>query len=177
MQSYQATVRRLYFLSVSIVYLLYDLTPGDLTQRNAAWLAGYKVLFLAAAVKSVTSYVCLELNAVVERTRQLQCSALSTTSKGETLALYREERRLDSVSASARYCKQAFGHVERIPFNPHDQYEQAPVFWCSLMTLLALYNTAHLLLVPMAYASPLFFGTPTYVLYRVALRITQVMSS
>lgn len=175
MSSYEGT--RLYFLFISIVYLSYDLARGDLTPRNSIWLAGYKVIFLIAAVKSVTSYVCLELNTLLERTRQLQCSALSTTSKGEVLALYREERLSDSDSAEARYSKQAFGHGEQIPFNPHDQYNPAPVFWCSLMSFLVLYNTAHLALVPFSYTSPLFFGTPAYVLYWGAMRTSQMMLS
>lgn len=175
MSSYHGT--RLYFLFISIVYLSYDLAWGDLTLRNSIWLAGYKVIFLVAAVKSVTSYVCLELNTLLERTRQLQYSALSTTSKGEVLALYREERLSASDTAEERYSKQAFGHGEQILFNPHDQYNPAPVFWCSLMSFLVLYNTAHLALVPLSYTSPLFFGTPAYVLYWGAMRTSQMMLS
>lgn len=168
--SHQAT--RLYFIFMSMVYLSYDLRRGGLTQRN--WLTGYKIIFLVATVKSIVSYVHLELNTLLERTRQLQSSALSTTTKGEVFALYREER-LSDHSAESRYSKQALGHGEQILFNPYDQHQPPPVFWCSLMMLLILYNTAHLALVPLSYISPLLFGTPAYMLYWVAMRTSQMM--
>ena len=167
----------MYFLCISIVYLSYNLAREDLTRRNELWLVGYKMIFLIAAVKSLTSYVTLELDTLLERTMQLQYSALSTTSKGEVLALHREERLSESDSVESRYSKQAFGHGEQILFNPHDQYNPGPVFWCSLMGFSILYNTAHLALVPLSYTSPLFFGTPAHVLYWGAMRTSQMMLS
>ena len=165
----------MYFLSISIIWLSYDLARGGLTQRDEIWLAGYKIIFLISAVRSVTSYVFLELNTLLERTRQLQYSALSTTSKGEALALYREER-LSSLASDEACSKRALGHCEEIPLlNPHDRYNPAPVFWCSVMGILVLYNTAHLALVPISYTSPLFFGTPAHVLYWVVLRTPQIV--
>lgn len=143
MSSYQGRCSHL-----SIVYLSYDLAWGDLMPRNSIWLAGYKVVFLVVDVKSVTLYVCLELKTILERTKQLQWPALSTTSKGEVLALYREERLSESDSAEARYSKRAFGHRKQILSDTHDQYNPAPVFWCSFMAFLVLYNTAQLALVP-----------------------------
>lgn len=166
---------RLHFLSLSIVCLCYNLALWGLIEGNFVWLSGYKVMFLLAAVKSLTSYVCLELNTLLERTRQLQCSALATTCKGEVLAMYREEKLSASNSVQERYSKTAFGHDEQIQFTPHDQYNLAPVFWCSLMTVMVLYNTAHLALVPLSYTSPLLFGTPAYVLYWGAMRTTWIM--
>lgn len=173
MSSYQEI--RLYLLFISILTLSYDLALGNLTSRNTIWFAGYKVIFLVAAVKSITSYLCMELNSLLEMTRQLQYSALSTTSKGEVFALYREERMSASDSAPVRYSKAAFESKQQILFNPHDQYNPAPVFWCTLMTFLVLYNTAHLALVPLSYISPLFFGMPAYVLYWGIMRTTQIM--
>lgn len=176
MSSYQGI--RLYFLFLSTVYLSYDLTRGDVTQTrsHAIWLSGYKVFFLLAALTSVTSYVSLELNTLLESTTRLQWSALATTSKSDVLALYREERLSDPASVDARYSKEAFGHCEQILFNPHDQYNPAPDFWCSFTVFSVLYNTAHLALAPLSYTSPLFFGAPAYVLYWGAMRMTQIMS-
>lgn len=173
MSPYQGT--QLYFVSFSIVYLSYDLALGDLVAINSMWLAGYKLIFLAAAVKSVTSYVCLKLDTIVERTRQLQCSAVSTTSKGEALALHREERLSQVDSPEVRYSNRAFRHGGQILFHPYDQYNPPPVFWCTLVALLLLYNTAHLAIVPMSYTSPLFCGAPAYVLYWAAMRATTMM--
>lgn len=176
MSSYQGT--RLYLLSISIVYLSYDLAAwGNLPPRTSIWLTGYKVIFLIAAIKSVTSYIHLELNTLLERTRQLQHSTVATTSKGEVLALYKEERLSDSDSIEARYSKQAFGHRNEIPLNPYDRYNPAPVFWCCFMTVLVFYNTAHLALVPLSHTLPLFFGTPAYVFYWGAVRTTQIVLS
>lgn len=162
----------MYLLSVCIAYLSYDLTLGTCLarQRNSIWLAGYKVIFLVAAVKSLVSYVRLRLNILLDGTRRLQCSALSTTSKGEVLALYREERR--AVPENSR----ALGRAERPPFDPRERHRPASVFWCSLVAFSILYNTAHLALVPLSDTSPLFFGTPAYVLYWGALRTSRVIT-
>lgn len=158
-----------------MLYLSYDLALGDLTPMDSVWLSGYKLIFLVAAVKSVTSYVCLELDTIVERTRQLQCSAVSTTSKGEALALHIEERLSQCDSTEVRYSKRSFGHGDQILFHPHDQYNPPPVFWCSLTALLLLYNTAHLAIVPVSYTSPLYCGAPAFVLYWAAMRATTMV--
>lgn len=161
----------LLFLSLSILYLTFALTQGDLTPGNSIWLAGYKVVFLVAAVKSATTYLSLELNTLFERTRQLQCPALSTTSKGEMFALYREESVTNPRNCTEVRCSErGFG----LP-NPYDPHDPAPVFWCTFTAFLILYNTAHLVLTPLEYATPLFFGTPAYVLYWGAVRTTQMM--
>lgn len=163
---------RLCFLFFSIFYFSYDVvarrdltTTTTTTTGDETWLVAYKVIFLIAAVKSLASYVVLELDAMLERTRQLQYSALSTTSRGEALAQHREER----------WAERAFGHCERTLFNPQDRHNPDPVFWCTLTGFLILYNTAHLALVPLSCTSPLFFGTPAHVLYWGAVRASQMM--
>lgn len=165
----------LLFPSLSVLYLTFALTQGDLTPGNSIWLAGYKVIFLVAAVKSVTMYLNLELNVLFERTRQLQCSALSTTSKGEVFALYREESLSNPNRTEVRCGERGFGRGARMLPNPYDPHDPAPVFWCTFTAFLVLYNTAHLVLTPLEYATPLFFGTPAYVLYWGAVRTTQTM--
>ena len=191
MSSYQGT--RLYVLFISIVYLFYGLAPpprgGSIPWNATTWLTGYKLIFFAAAVKSAAVYVCAELNTVLERTRRLQCSALSTTSKGEVFALCREERlRCDSdIGASAAapgHSKGAFGHIgeqqqqqqqQQLLFLAYDRYNPAPVFWCTLTAFAVLYNTAHLALAPYSDTLPLLFGAPAYVLYWGAMRTIQMM--
>lgn len=173
MSSHQAA--RIYFVFLSLVYLSYELACGDLAPVDSLWLAGYQVIFLFAAVKAATSYVCLELDTLLERTRLLQYAALSTTSKGQVLALHREERLSRSQGSVARYSLGAFGRGEQIQFNPHYQYSPAPVFWCTLVGLLVLYNTIHLAAVPLSHTSPLFFGTPAYVCYWGTVRTSQLL--
>ena len=174
MSSYQGI--RLYLLFISILALSYDLALGTVTPGNAMWFAGYKVIFLVAAVKSITSYVCMKLNGLLEMARQLQYSALSTTSKGEVFALYREERTCASDNTTpVRYTKAACGYKQRILFNPHDRYDPPPVFWCTFTTFVILYNTAHLALVPLSCTSPLFFGAPACVLYWGIVRTSQIL--
>ncbi|KAE8277895.1 hypothetical protein D5F01_LYC24063 [Larimichthys crocea] len=163
------------FLSLSILYFTFALTQGDLTPGNSIWLVGYKVAFLVAAVKSTTTYLSLELSTLFERTRQLQCSALSTTSKGEMFALYREESLTNPNCTEVRCSERGFGRDARMLLNPYEPHNPAPVFWCTFTAFLVLYNTAHLVLTPLEYATPLFFGTPAYVLYWGAVRTTQMM--
>lgn len=166
---------RLHLLLFSIVYLSYDLALWGLLEGDFVWLSGYKVILLVAAVKSFTSYAGLEVNTLLARTRHLQCSALATTCQSEVLALYREDKLSASNIAKERYSKTAFGLGEQIPFNPYDQHNPAPVFWCSLVAVMVLYNTAHLALVPLSCTLPLLFGTPAYVLYWGAMRTTSIM--
>lgn len=162
---------------VSSVYLVHNLLREDPKLIDDAWSAGYKVLFIVAAVKSLLAFLHLHLTKLSEKARQLQYAALATTGKGEVLALYREERLADSVSLEQRYSKRALGHPKQIAFTPHDKYNPAPVFWCILVILLLVYNTAHLALVPLSHTSPLFFGTPAFAVYWGCLRLIQIMLS
>lgn len=169
--------KRFYFLLFSMVCLAYDLELQGLLEGNIVWLSGYKVIFFVAAVRSLTSYLCLDLNTLLERTRQLQYSTLATTCKGEVLALYREAKHCPTASNGAKehHSMRAFGHGEQTQFTPHDKQRAAPVFWCSLMTVMVLYNTAHLALVPLSYTSPLLFGTPAFALYWGAMGIPWIV--
>lgn len=173
MSSRLAAIVRANFIFVSILYLAFDLTQGDLTRGNSIWLAGYKAIFLAAAFKSTIAYLRLELNVLIERVRQLQCLALSSTSGGEVFALYREERLSNPHRVEACCRERAFAHCERISWESYG--DPTRVFWCSLSAFLVLYNTAHLALTPLLYVSPLFFGTPAYVLYWGAVRTIRTL--
>ena len=160
---------RLHVILFLIFYFSCDLLGWGLTSSDSFWHNGYKVIFLVTGVRSVISHIDLELNTLLEKTRQLQCSALSTTTRGEVLSLYREERLYDPDCG-----KGTPSHVDNV-LTSHDDYNQAPVFWCSMMTFLIIYNTAHLAMVPLSYTSPLLFGTPTYVLYWGAMRTVQML--
>lgn len=173
MSSRLGAIVRVHFVFISVLYLTFELTREDLTRGNSIWLAGYKAIFAVAAFKSTTAYLRLELNALIERTRQLQCLALSSTSGGEVFALYREERLSNPDGAEASCGERAFAHCERIPPEPYG--DPARVFWCTLTAFLVLYNTAHLVLTPSSHVSPLFFGTPAYVLYWGAVRTTRTL--
>lgn len=165
---------RIFILCITVLSLSCDLATGELRENNSIWLCGYKVIFLVAAVKSLTSYVCLKRNTLLERTKQLQCTAVSTTSRGEVLALYREERRVRADNANDPYI-QASERGKPILFNRYDRYRPAPVFWCTLTSCLLLFNTAHLALLPLEYASPLFFGAPAFFIYWLTMRTCQLM--
>ncbi|KAK5616144.1 hypothetical protein CRENBAI_016619 [Crenichthys baileyi] len=56
------------------------------------WTTGYKILLLIAASRSLLTYIYWELNILLGRIREFQSTALSTTSKEETSASFREER-------------------------------------------------------------------------------------
>ena len=154
----------LHFISFSIFYFSCDLLGWGLTPSNSFWHTGYKVIFLVAGIRSVISHVDLEMKTLLEKTRQLQCSALSTTTRGDVLSLYREERLYDPDALNYGKGKPS-----------HDDYNRGTVFWCSTITVLIIYNTCHLAIVPLSYTSPLLFGTPMYVLYWGAMRTAQML--
>lgn len=164
--------RGLHFISFSIFYFSCDLLGRGLTPSTSFWHTGYKVIFLVAGIRSVITHIDLEMNTLLEKTRQLQCSALSTTTRAEVLSLYREERLYDPDALS--YGEGTPLHVDNA-LTPHDNYNRGPVFWCSMITVLLIYNTAHLAMVPLSYTSPLLFGTPMYVLYWGAMRTAQML--
>lgn len=167
---------RFYLCAISIACLVYDLTYRELTRCHSdGWLTGYKLFFLLAATKSVVSYLCVTLNVLSEKIRDLQYFAISTTGTGETLALCREKRIScrDLNEGNGYYTKSEFGHPREIPFNPNEDYEHVPVFWCCFTIVFACYNTLHLLCSPVIAAFA--FGLPMLALYWGVFRIAQVI--
>lgn len=162
-------------LVVAFVHLPYDIE--SLSNGDFQWLLGYRLMFAAAALRAALSYVHTELTASIDNVRRMQHLALSNTTKGEVVALYREKRLSLSELADdnrRRYGKRAFGQCEEIPFNPYDRYNAPPAFWCAFTTILLLYNTGHLALTHISDGKSLIFGAPALMLYWGLVRSVQI---
>lgn len=166
------------FVLTVTVCLLYDLTQSNVTHDTSVWLAGYKVFFLVMSVRSLARYGLLELSAILGSTRQLQYSSLCTTSKGEVFAAYREKRlsesqKPDTFNSNCQTYEQhhAWTGPDLIQCGQRDT---APVYWSSFVTLLIIYNTAHLALSPLPDTSALFFGAPAFVIYSMIVKTINI---
>nr|BBA49211.1 hypothetical protein [Oryzias latipes] len=149
-------------------------------ERGFQWIVGYETLLAVAAVTSVASCVCTKFACLIETHRRMQHLALSNTSKGETVAVYREKK-LSTVSPqdddAARYGKRAFGQLQDTPFHPRDRYDAPNSFWCALTTVALAYNTAHIALTDASDPEPLACGAPALALYWCVTRSAQLALS
>lgn len=150
------------------LFIFWSLSVHDPLTRGFQWIVGYEIVLAVAAVTSAASFLRMNLAFLIETHRRMQHLALSNTSKGETVAVYREKR-LSTFSPrddeAVRYGKRAFGQFEEIPFHPLDRYDSPHCFWCTLMTVSLIYNTAHIVLTDSSDLEPLVFGAPALALY------------
>lgn len=168
---------RVYAITIGTLYLAYELiTTYWLEHTTDQWLTGYKVIFLIAGVRALTRYVALELNTVLDNTRELQVSALATTAFSEVLAHYREDRLAHSdITELDHHEKLSLGYEQRTSYSPYNQDTLLSVFWCTFYMVLIAYNTLHHILTPFSDVTPLLFGTPSYtILYGVITTICGV---
>lgn len=144
------------------------------------WITGYKILLLIAALQPLIAYTYFKMNMTLETIRELQYATLSTTSKGDALALFREERMVESnciQGMKTSHDRQTPVLTGKVLFTPQDQYDPPSIFWCTYTSVFVLYNTLHLFMVPLSYIWPLVFGTPAFMLYLSIIRTFQIFPS
>lgn len=156
---------RLCLVTLSCLPLVYNLGLNE--ERDATvglWLAGYKLFFLLAGVKSLGSYVYTHLTSAAQLTRDMQRFALATTSGNRVFAIHYEDRLVNGATEYVSLLSQ-----NRTPCDFAEEKECShPLFWCMFFAALLMYNTVHLAAVPLGNAEPLLFGAPLYcILWRI----------
>lgn len=172
MSSYH--VPRVYIISLFTLYLIYKVGHEVSQQTLDYWVIGYRLIFLVAGVRAIISHVSLELNTFLDTARELHYSVLSTSTNSEVLAHYREGRLTHPDTGGTSCIRLTDRYGELTSLNPYNSESLLSVFWCTLVSILLVYNTFHLILAPLADLTPLLFGAPAYLMWHGLSRTVRI---